>query len=78
MGLVKRDELFEPIDAEVAERHGAIVVGPVDPDQAVFWLHVDRDTVEPVLVFAEVGRDAGDGGNVMDLVELHAYAALAA
>jgi hypothetical protein len=69
---VSSDELLEVFDAEVGERHLAVVTGSIDSDQAVFGFHVDGYVPEPVLIFAEHLGDAGDGEDVMDLIDLHA------
>src|SRR5271166_5647055 len=52
------DELDETFDAEVGERHDAVVAEPLDPDHPVFRLHFKGDVVEPVDVFAEFLCDA--------------------
>jgi hypothetical protein len=43
------DQLDEALDAEVGEGHDALVVEALDPDQAVLWLHCDRDVEEESL-----------------------------
>jgi hypothetical protein len=41
----------------------------VDPDQAVLLVHFAGDVPQPVLVLAEHFGDAGDGMNMVDLVD---------
>jgi hypothetical protein len=43
----------------------------IDPDDAILDLHLADNVSHPLFVFAEVLGDTGDGGDVMDLVELH-------
>jgi len=37
--LVYPDELHQVFDAEVGERHDAVVTDTEDPDEAVLWIH---------------------------------------
>ncbi len=48
---------------------------PVDPDDAILDLHFVGNVVVPVFVLAEVLGNAGDGGDVMKLVDVHRHAA---
>jgi hypothetical protein len=47
----------------------------MDPDDAVLDLHFVGDVAQPVLVLAEVPGNAGNGGEVMNLVDVHRQAA---
>ena len=49
--------------------HGALVVGPLDPDHAVLRLHFEGDVAEEVDVFAEFPGDAVYRSDVGDLVD---------
>ena len=68
MGFVCLDEVAQRLHAKVGERHNAVVAGPVDPDQSIFLIHFVSDVPEPVLIFAEHCRHAGDGDDVVDFV----------
>jgi hypothetical protein len=70
--LDKLDEVFNP---EVRKRHYAIFADAIDPDDAVLDNHFAGDVVQPVFVFAEVLSDTSDGGDVMNLVDVHGHAA---
>jgi len=60
------DELFQAFDAEVGERHGAVVTYAVNPNNAVLRVHSVGHIPEPVFVFAEILRDATDGEDSMN------------
>ena len=65
------DQFDEAVDAVVGEGHDAVVVEAMDPAQAVLGLHFDCDVEQEVDVLAEVFRDAVDGSDAVDLVDLH-------
>ena len=73
--FVHFDQLDEVLDAEVGERHDAVFSDPVDPDDPILDFHFIGDVRQPVFAFAEVLGDAMDGGDVMDLVDVHDQAA---
>jgi len=73
--FVDLDELDEVFNSEVRKRHYAIFFDAIDPDDAVLGIHFVGDVVQPVFVFAEVLSDTGDCGDVMNLVDVHGYAA---
>jgi hypothetical protein len=50
---VDLDQLDEAVDAEVGESYDALVFEPLDPDCAVFRLHLDGDVEEEVDFVAE-------------------------
>jgi hypothetical protein len=55
--LVHFDEVCEGLDTEVRECHDPIVGVPVDPNDAVFGVHLFGDLMEPVDALAEFPRD---------------------
>ncbi len=69
--FVDADELDQVFDSEVSECLDAVVYGAIDPDDAVLDLHVTGDVSQPV--FAEVLGDTCDGGDVMELVDVHIH-----
>ena len=71
---VHLNELDEAVDAEVSERLDAVFSDAIDPDDAVLDLHLVGDVPQPIFVFAEVLGDLGDGGDVMDLVDVRGHA----
>ena len=73
--FVHLDELDQVLDAEVGERHDAVFSNAIDPDAAVLGVHFAGDVGQPVFVFAEVLGDEIDGGDVMELVDVHGQAA---
>lgn len=68
--LVELDKLDQVLDSEVGERWDAVFSVAIDPDHAVLDLHFDGDVPQPIFVFAEVLGDLGNGGDVMNLVDL--------
>ena len=75
--FVEPDQLDEVFDSEVGERLDAVFSDAIDPDDAILDFHFVGDVREPIFVFAEVFRDLGDDGDVMDLVDVHGHAARA-
>jgi hypothetical protein len=72
------EQFNETLDTEFGEGDDAVVVEAVDPDEAVLWLHADRDVMKHVDVLTEVLGDEIDGLDVGDLVDVHGvYAAFA-
>ena len=65
------EKVSELIDALVGERHDAVVVEAVDPDDAVLAVHTERDFVQQIFLDAELAGDSGDDGNGVDFVALH-------
>ena len=57
------DELDQALNAEVGERQEAVFSDAVDPDDTVFDF------------FAELLGNAGNSGDVMDLVDVRSHAA---
>jgi hypothetical protein len=54
--LVHFDKVGEGLDPEVRERHDPIVGVPIDPDDAVFGVHLVGDIKQPVHALAELPR----------------------
>jgi hypothetical protein len=75
--FVEPDELDQVFDAKVGGRLNTILAEAIDPDQAVLNLHFDGNVAQSVLVFTEVFCDLGDGGDVMNLVDVRGHAARA-
>src|SRR6185437_7117479 len=69
IGLVELDKAGEGFDAKVGERHDAVVARAIDPDQSVLLIHFVGDVPQPVLVLTEHVGDAGDGVDMMNLVD---------
>ncbi len=55
--------------------HDAVVPDAINPNDAVFCVHFISDVVEEVDAFAKLLGDAVDGGDVIDLVDVHVQAA---
>jgi arginyl-tRNA synthetase len=68
------DQVF---DTEVGERLDTVFSDAIDPDDAILDLHFVGDVPQPVFVLAEILGDTGDGGDVMNLVDVHGHAARA-
>ena len=77
IAFVHFDQLDEVLDAEVGERHDAVFSDPLDPDHPILDFHFIGDVRQPVFAFAEVLGDTMDGGDMMDLVDVHDQAARA-
>ena len=73
--LVELDKLDEVFNPEVGKRYYAVFSDAIDPDDAVLGIHFVGDVMQPVFVFAEIFSDTGDGGDVMNLVDVHGHAA---
>ena len=73
--LIHPDEFDQVFDSKVCEGLDAMFSDAINPDGAVFDLHFVGDVSQPVFVFAEILRNTVDGGNVMNLVDVHGYAA---
>ena len=69
------DHLDEVFDAEWGECENLDVGGAVYPDDPVLGLHANGEVMEAIDCLAEFCRDAIDGFDGMDLVQLHAQAA---
>ena len=67
MNLEQFDEAF---DTEFGEGDDAVVVEAVDPDEAILWLHTEKDVMKRVDVLAELPGDEIDGLDVGDLVDV--------
>jgi len=74
---VHLNELDEAVDAEVSERLDTVLANTIDPDSAVLDLHSIGNVSQPIFIFTEVLRDLGNGGDVMDLVDVGSHAARA-
>jgi hypothetical protein len=48
---------------------------PLTQMTPVIDLHFNRDVAEPMFVFTKVLGDLGDGGDEMDLIDVHGHAA---
>src|SRR5580700_1256729 len=55
------DDLLEAFDAVLGEGGHAIFTDAIDAQTAIFGKHVDREFVQPVLIFAKYLGDIGDG-----------------
>jgi len=73
--FVHLDEFDQALDAEVGERHDAVISDAIDPDDTVLDFHLAGDVPQPILVFAELFGNAGDRSDVMDLVDVRGHAA---
>jgi len=73
--LIHPDEFDQVFDSKVCEGLDAMFSDAINPDGAVFDLHFVGDVSQPVFVFAEILRNTVDGGNVMNLVDVHGHAA---
>src|ERR1019366_2409185 len=60
------NDLFQALDAIFGEGRYAILTDAVDVQAAVFREHVDREFVQPVLIFAEHFGDVVDGEDGCD------------
>ena len=69
------DEIDEVFDSEVGERHHAVVGIRIDPDDAVFDVHLIGDIEQPGFAFAEIPGNAIDRRDMMNLVDVHDQAA---
>lgn len=59
------EEFLQVLDAGSGEGHdGMVVVDIEDGEAAVLRLHIQRDLVEPILIFVEHPGDAADGKDV--------------
>jgi hypothetical protein len=67
-------ELDLVFDTEVGERLDAIFSDAIDLDDAVLHLHFTGDLPQPVFILAEVRGHTGDGGDVMNFVDVHDHA----
>ncbi|MDA9513122.1 hypothetical protein XI04_08690 [Bradyrhizobium sp. CCBAU 11430] len=55
----------------------AVFSDAIDPDAAVLDLHLVGDVTQAIFIFAEVPRDLGNVGDVMDVVNVDGHAARA-
>ena len=61
------DNLLEAFDAVLGEGGHAILADAIDAQATILGEHVDREFVQPILIFAEQlgnmadGEDVGDG-----------------
>jgi len=69
------DELDQTLNTEVGERQDTVFADAIDPDDTVLDFHFVGNVPQPILVFAELFGDAGDSGDVMDLVDVRGHAA---
>jgi glycosyltransferase involved in cell wall biosynthesis len=69
--LVHLDEVFQVLDAVPCERHHPVLANSVNPQLAVFSVHLTRDIEEPILVLAEHLGDMAEGKHGADLVDVH-------
>lgn len=73
--LIDLDELDEALDAEIGERLNAVFANAKDPNCALLDLHFIGEVAQPIFLFAEVPRDLGDGGDVIDLADVGGHPA---
>ena len=71
------DELHQVFDAEVGERLDAILPDAVDPDDAILDLHFDGDIAQQIFIFTKILCDLGNGGDVVDFIDVGGHAARA-
>lgn len=70
------EEEFDLLDAFIGEGQDAVViVGAVDPDDAVLGIEVEGQIMDEVFADAKIPGDTFDGVDVMDLIALHDQAA---
>lgn len=70
------EEEFDLLDAFIGEgQDPVVIVGSVDPDDAVLGLETEGKVLDERFADAEVAGDTFDGGDVMHLVALHDQAA---
>ena len=64
-----RDKVDQGVDSKIGECHDALIPKAVDPDLAILLVHFVGDIPQPRLVLTEHFGDAGDGVDVVDLVD---------
>ncbi len=69
--FVDPDELGQIFDPEVGEGEDTVVTNAEHPDDAVLNVHFTGDVAHPLFVLAKIGGNTGDGGDVMNLVDVH-------
>jgi hypothetical protein len=74
--MVFFEEEFDVLDAFIGEgQDPVVIVGPVDPDDAVLGLETEGQFLDELFADAEVPGDTVDGVDVMHLIALHDQAA---
>ena len=69
------DQLYESFDTERGECEDLDLFSAIDPDDAIFGLHADGEIMEATCRFAQLCRNAINGFDGVDLVQLHGQAA---
>ncbi len=70
------EEEFDLLDAFIVEgQDPVVIVGAVDPDDAVLGLETERQFLDEFFADAEVPGDTVNGVDVMHLIALHDQAA---
>ncbi|WP_363802304.1 hypothetical protein [Mesorhizobium sp.] len=70
------EEEFDLLDAFIGEgQDPVVIVGAIDPDDAVLGLETEGKVLDERFADAEVAGDTFDGGDVMHLIALHNQAA---
>lgn len=69
------DQLYESFDTERGECEDLDLFSAIDPDDAIFGLHADGENMEAIDRFAQFCRNAINGFDCVDLVQLHGQAA---
>ena len=75
--FVHAEEIDQVFDTEVGEGLDAILTKAVDPDEAILNLHFDGDIAQQIFIFTKILCDLGNGGNVMDFIDVGGHAAQA-
>ena len=70
------EEEFDLLDAFIGEgQDPVVIVGPVDPDDAILGLETEGQFLDELFADTEVPGDTFDGVDVMHLIALHDQAA---
>jgi hypothetical protein len=69
------DPLDESFDTKWGECEDIDLFSAIDPDDAIFGLHADGEIMEAIDRFAQFCRNAINGFDGVNLVQLHGQAA---
>lgn len=61
MPMVHIDQFAQVFDTERRECDDVVVAGAVDPDHAIFGLHIDGEIEDPIDSFTQFGCNTVDG-----------------
>lgn len=75
--FVHAEEIDQVFDAEVGECRDTILPDAVNPDDVILNLHFDDDIAQQIFIFTKILCDLGNGGNVMDFIDVGGHAARA-